>query len=278
MTTAGAMEFYKGYGIEIEMDDEPQEYPRDERFSFGTLVAWDTGATGFGRRHPIGDKLAKEMGSLARWAYEMWYEQYGRTYNEEHAFQPISEDMRRHVERERFAYRTYTWGDFEHDLDNETDEAVGEAIARWLRTGVVAVPVWSTLSASSSAGIAAGDASDIDGLHRNDPYPSGLIGFCYATPDEIRAEFECKHITAKITQNAVAYLTAEIQAVGRWMMGEYYCFRIHDKAFEGEWGDCELEDDSEEVDSLSGLDDEDYALQAAKEAIDGMVEKEGVQA
>lgn len=94
----------------------------------------------------------------------------------------------------------------------------------------------------------------------NDPWDSGQVGYIYALPDEIRKEYDVRHITSKIAERVKGVLRAEVSELGRWINGEVYGYVVEDEK-------------GSHVHSCWGYYDIDLCLQEARVAVDGSQEQ-----
>lgn len=94
------------------------------------------------------------------------------------------------------------------------------------------------------------------------PWDSGMIGFMYATREEILKTFTQKRLTEGVKQKALKLLESQLQVYDSYLRGDVYCFEVLDK-------------DNEVVDSCGGYYDYDHKtsglLAAAQDAIDRLV-------
>jgi hypothetical protein len=90
------------------------------------------------------------------------------------------------------------------------------------------------------------------------PWDSGQVGYIYATYEQIRKEYNVKHVTTKVIEKVKNRLRSEIETFDNYLTGEVYGFTVEDE-------------DGEMVDSCSGYYGENGikdAINTAKDSID----------
>jgi hypothetical protein len=85
------------------------------------------------------------------------------------------------------------------------------------------------------------------------PWDSGQVGYIYATYEQIRKEYNVKHVTKKVIEKVKNLLRSEIETFDNYLTGEVYGFIVEDK-------------DGEDVDSCWGFYGEDGIKEAKTEA------------
>lgn len=91
----------------------------------------------------------------------------------------------------------------------------------------------------------------------------GMVGYIYATKDDIRKEFGVNKVTKKIKEKAINILKSEISEYDDYLSGNVYGYIITNV-------------DGEEIDSCWGFygDYDDYLMTVCKETIDGYVKED----
>lgn len=72
-----------------------------------------------------------------------------------------------------------------------------------------------------------------------DPWDSGQLGIIHIAPDKVRSEFQCKRITAKVRDQVIDGLMAEVEEYSRYVSGECYGYVISspdDDCIDSCWG------------------------------------------
>ena len=94
-----------------------------------------------------------------------------------------------------------------------------------------------------------------------DRWDSGQVGWIYATRAKILDNFQRKHLTAAVRQQAIDVLKSEIAEYGRYVNGECYGYVIKD-------------DDGDELDACWGFIGFEYVQDEAKRQADYYADKQ----
>lgn len=86
------------------------------------------------------------------------------------------------------------------------------------------------------------------------PWDSGQVGWIFVTREKLLKEYDCKRITKKVREQAIAGLKSEIEEYGRYVNGECYGYVVED------------EDTHEQIDSCWGFIGYDYVKQEGERA------------
>jgi hypothetical protein len=86
-------------------------------------------------------------------------------------------------------------------------------------------------------------------------WDSGQVGFIYVTPEKIRKEYSCKHITAKTCAKVRQVLKSEVKAFDQFLTGDIYGYMIEDE-------------EGEHIDSCWGFFGHEYAKTEMQSALD----------
>lgn len=108
------------------------------------------------------------------------------------------------------------------------------------------------------------------GLHTDGLYYMDWEGLAYVTPETIRKEYSCKHITASTRAKVAKVLEQEINAYSKWRRGElcgYVIRLVHEDDTDDESGQGEV------LASCWGFDDEDYAAEEAMREAVGLLDR-----
>jgi len=82
------------------------------------------------------------------------------------------------------------------------------------------------------------------------PWDSGRVGFVYVSKENVRKEYNVKHITKKIRDKVTKVLIGEVETYDKYLTGEVYCFEI-------------LDEDKNIIESCGGYYDMDKCLKEA---------------
>lgn len=94
----------------------------------------------------------------------------------------------------------------------------------------------------------------------NCPWDSGQLGWIVARADDIRKEFGVKRISRKLRKKVEEILMVEVETYNQYLTGEVYGYVIFGP-------------DGKERDSCWGYYGLDYALEAAREAVDYIADR-----
>jgi len=93
-------------------------------------------------------------------------------------------------------------------------------------------------------------------------WDSGVVGFIYATRQDIQEWLQCKNMTKKVLELANEILVDEVKAYDEYLTGDVYRWSVKDA-------------DGDHLDSCGGyFGDANYALKDAKRSVEGMVTQE----
>jgi len=108
------------------------------------------------------------------------------------------------------------------------------------------------------------------------PWDSGQVGFIYATYEQIRKEYNVKHVTKKVIEKVKNLFRSEIETFDNYLTGEVYSFTVEDENGEmvdsccGWYGDDGIEEAKTEA--RSWIDYEiDRRIKKRNEAIKQMI-------
>ena len=96
------------------------------------------------------------------------------------------------------------------------------------------------------------------------PWDSGIVGWIFATSEEIKAEYNVDHIDAELCKKVQCQLRAEVEEYNQYLTGDVYGYTITTEKT------CEHCKHTEEIrlDSLWGLYGHDYALEKGQQMLE----------
>lgn len=139
---------------------------------------------------------------------------------------------------------------------NEIDNGLLKKFSKWF--------IWLPIFAYEHGGIT---ISTGRGYPYNDLFDSGQLGIIYIDKEDVRKEYNCKHITSKTTVKVIKRLMSEVEVYDDYFTGNVYGFIIKDQ-------------DDNELESCWGFygDYDKNALEEAKSIIDWTIENHNKQA
>lgn len=93
------------------------------------------------------------------------------------------------------------------------------------------------------------------------PWDSGQVGFIYVTLEDVRKEYSCKNVTAKIRAKVEAQLRQEVETYDEYLTGQVYGYVVEDA-------------EGEEIDSCWGFYGLEYCKTEARESAENAAKKE----
>ena len=96
------------------------------------------------------------------------------------------------------------------------------------------------------------------------PWDSGQVGYIYAAKEDIKKEYGCLRITKKVLARAAKALECEVADYDRYLRGDHVRTDIEDS-------------EGESVGGCGNWDDEDYAIAAAKDEVNDIIEHKKAQ-
>jgi len=134
-----------------------------------------------------------------------------------------------------------------HNLGDEHDMDTQELKAILNQKGVIYLPLF--LYDHSGITMSTGNSYPY-----NDQWDAGQVGFIYATPADIRKNFNCKKITKAIKERALKNLQSEVEIYDLFIRGEVYGYVVHTESCWGFYGfDWCLEDARSTAKNLPAL-------------------------
>ena len=106
------------------------------------------------------------------------------------------------------------------------------------------------------------------------PWDSGQVGIIYVSKERLRQEYSSKLITPKIREKALAVLRAEVEEYDRYLTGDCWGYEIYKMDDDPDMTEAGYENDGYCVDSCWGFLGDEYAEEAAQEAMDYYVQKD----
>ena len=106
------------------------------------------------------------------------------------------------------------------------------------------------------------------------PWDSGQVGIIYVSKERLRQEYSSKLITPKIREKALAVLRAEVEEYDRFLTGDCWGYEIYEMDDDPDMTEAGYENDGYCVDSCWGFLGDEWAEQAAQEAMDYYVQKD----
>lgn len=62
----------------------------------------------------------------------------------------------------------------------------------------------------------------------NDPWDSGQVGYVFVTLEQVRKEYSCKRVTAKVRERVLSYLRGFVKELNCYVSGDAYGYSIID--------------------------------------------------
>ncbi len=120
------------------------------------------------------------------------------------------------------------------------------------------VAVWLSVYMYEHSGVA---LSTGNGYPFNDPWDAGLVGFIYATKEDIKKEYNIKRITEVTLKKVIELLKGEVETYSKYLNGEVYGF-ILSKVSTCNHGD----EHKDEIDSCWGFFDPEDIISDMEDA------------
>jgi hypothetical protein len=174
-------------------------------------------------------------------------------------------------------HRNYNLGDFtdkkyrEHGKGDNTFYNVDQ-FTEWLQENEKEIAVILPIYAYEHGNIT---ISTGRGYPFNDLWDSGQLGYIFATKNDLREEYNCKHVTKSIKDKAERVLKAEVDVYDQYLRGDIYGYKLfkidpekfaEDEEFDPDSDDPE--DYGEELDSCWGF----YGIDSVKEEVNSMID------